>query len=55
MANQPAGECNYVTIGSVNKRDLSVANRPFLANMWWEYFSFNIWTVVYQSELELSD
>ena len=28
---------------------------PFLANMWWEYFSFNIWTVVYQSELEFSD
>ena len=28
---------------------------PFLANMWREYFSFNIWTVVYQSELELSD
>ena len=28
---------------------------PFLANMWREYFSFNIWTVVYQSELEISD
>ena len=28
---------------------------PFLANMWWEYFSFNIWTVFYQSELEFSD
>ena len=27
----------------------------FLANMWRKYFSFNIWTVVYQSELELSD
>ena len=25
---------------------------PFLANMWREYFSFNIWAVVYQSELE---
>ena len=28
---------------------------PFLANMRWEYFSFNIWTVVYQSELEVSN
>ena len=27
---------------------------PFLTNMWWEYFSSNIWTVFYQSELELS-
>ena len=28
---------------------------PFLANIWWKYFSFNIWTVFYQSELEFSD
>ena len=28
---------------------------PFLANIWREYFSFNILTVLYQSELELSD
>ena len=28
---------------------------PFLANMRREYFSFNIWTVVYQPELEFSD
>ena len=28
---------------------------PFLENMWWEYFSFNIWTAFYQSELEFSD
>ena len=28
---------------------------PFLANMWREYFSFNIWTVIYHPELELSD
>ena len=27
---------------------------PFLANIWREYFSFNILTVLYQSELELS-
>ena len=28
---------------------------PFLANMWREYFAFNIWTVFYQPELEFSD
>ena len=28
---------------------------PFLANMWRKYFSFNISTVVYQSEVEFSD
>ena len=27
----------------------------FLANMWCKYFSFNIWTVAHQLELELSD
>ena len=27
----------------------------FFANMGWEYIPFNIWTVVHQSELELSD
>ena len=27
---------------------------PFLANMWREYFSLNIWTVNHQSELEFS-
>ena len=37
-----------------NMSDLTGIN-AFLANMWWEYFSFNIWTVFYQSELEFSD
>ena len=28
---------------------------PILANMWWEYFSFNIWTVFHLPELEFSE
>ena len=28
---------------------------PTAVNMWWEYFSFNFWTVFHPSELKLSD